>query len=376
LLNRSDLKKVIIIGGGLSGLLTGLQLAKAGIEVELFEKKKYPFHRVCGEYISLETQSFLKSLSCYPEKFDPPTIKRLQLTSINGKSVTLPLDMGGFGISRYTFDYFLVEKAMSEGVAIHEGCEVESINFEGDRFGLQAAGKNIAADLVIGSFGKRSKLDVQLKRSFIRKRSPYLGVKYHIQTDHPNDLIALHNFKGGYCGMSNVEDGKTNLCYLSHNDNLKKYQSIKEMEEQVLFRNPFLKSIFQNSTFLFKKPETINEISFETKQPVEDHILMTGDAAGMITPLCGNGMAMAIHASKIASELVIRFCKEENYERRQLEKDYTTAWNHQFASRLWTGRHVQRLFGDEWTSNLAVNMALYTKPIANFLISKTHGKPF
>ena len=230
--------------------------------------------------------------------------------------------------------------------------------------------------LLIWSLGKRSRLDVQLKRSFIRKRSPYLGVKYHIQTDHPDDLIALHNFKNGYCGISNVEDGKSNLCYLSHNDNLKKFHSIKEMEEHVLFRNPFLKSIFKNATFLFEKPETINEISFETKQPVEDHILMTGDAAGMITPLCGNGMAMAIHASKIVSELSIKFCKEESYERMQLEGDYTKAWNHQFAQRLWTGRQVQRLFGDEWTSNLAVNMALYTKPIANFLISKTHGKPF
>jgi menaquinone-9 beta-reductase len=173
-----------------------------------------------------------------------------------------------------------------------------------------------------------------------------------------------------------VEDGKTNLCYLSHNDNLKKYHSIKEMEEQVLFRNPFLKSIFQNSDFLFEKPETINEISFETKQPVEDHILMAGDAAGMITPLCGNGMAMAIHASKIVSGLTIKFCLGEKYSRAQLEEDYTRSWTNQFAQRLWTGRQIQNLFGSEWTSNLAVNLALHAKPIANFLIGKTHGREF
>lgn len=203
-----------------------------------------------------------------------------------------------------------------------------------------------------------------------------MGVKYHVLTKHPQDLIALHNFKGGYCGISNVEDGKTNLCYLSHNDNLKRYRSIKEMEEQVLFRNPFLKSIFQNSDFLFERPETINEISFETKLPVEDHILMAGDAAGMITPLCGNGMAIAIHASKILSELVIRYCKEDNYLRHHLENDYSRAWQNQFGQRLWTGRQIQRLFGNEWTSNLAVNLALKAKPVANFLISKTHGREF
>lgn len=370
------MKKVIIIGGGLSGLITSLQLVRAGIAVEVFEKKSYPFHRVCGEYISLETQSFLKSLSAYPDKFNPPQINRFQLTSVNGKSVTLPLDLGGFGISRYSFDQFLFERATSEGVIFHQNTEVEQVNFVEDHFELLLSGKIFKADVVVGSFGKRSKLDVQLKRSFIKKRSPYLGVKYHIRTEHPQDLIALHNFKGGYCGISNVEDGRTNLCYLSHNDNLKKHRSIKDMEEQVLFRNPFLKSIFENSTFLFEKPETINEISFETKMPVVAHILMAGDAAGMITPLCGNGMAMAIHASKILSALVIRFCKDQNYERAHLEDDYKRAWVNQFGQRLWTGRQIQRLFGSEWTSNLAVNLALYAKPVANFLISKTHGKVF
>lgn len=376
ILRVTQLKKVIIIGGGLSGLITSLQLIRAGVGVEVFEKKSYPFHRVCGEYISLETISFLKSLSIYPEKFNPPQIKRLQLTSVNGKSVTLPLDLGGFGISRFSFDQFLFERAAQEGVIFHQNTEVDQVRFKEDNFELQAAGRIINADVVVGSCGKRSKLDVQLKRSFIKKRSPYLGVKYHIRTEHPQDLIALHNFKGGYCGISNVEDGKTNLCYLSHNDNLKKHRSIKEMEEQVLFRNPFLKSIFQNSNFLFERPETINEISFETKLPVEGHMLMAGDAAGMITPLCGNGMAIAIHASKILSELVIRFCKEENYERAHLENDYSRAWQNQFGQRLWAGRQIQRLFGSEWTSNLAVNLALKAKPVANFLISKTHGREF
>ncbi|HZX74490.1 MAG TPA: FAD-dependent oxidoreductase, partial [Cyclobacteriaceae bacterium] len=139
---------------------------------------------------------------------------------------------------------------------------------------------------------------------------------------------------------------------------------------------PFIKSTFENSEFLLEKPEVINEISFETKAPVENHILMAGDAAGMITPLCGNGMAMAIHASKLVSELVIKFCKEEKYLRSQLENDYAEIWKKQFASRLWSGRQIQRLFGDEWTSNLAVNLATYSKPVARFLVSKTHGKPF
>ena len=53
------------------------------------------------------------------------------------------------------------------------------------------------------------------------------------------------------------------------------------------------------------------------------HILMTGDAAGMITPLCGNGMAMAIHSAKIVSDLIIKHTRQEKFSRGQLEQQYT-----------------------------------------------------
>jgi flavin-dependent dehydrogenase len=318
---------------------------------------------------------YLRSLGLYPEKFIPPQISRFQLTSVNGKAAELPLGLGGFGISRYTFDEFLYQKAKSNGVQFLLNSEAESIFFADNNFEIKTSQHLLHADVVIGAFGKRSRLDVKLNRDFISKRSPYVAVKYHIRTDHSLNLISLHNFQDGYCGISNIEDSKSCLCYLTHRNNLKEFGSIKMMEENVLFKNPFLKSIFSNSDFLFEKPETINEISFSTKEPVEDHILMCGDAAGMITPLCGNGMAMAIHSAKIASELVKDFCKEK-ISRQELETKYSQRWNSQFAKRLWAGRQIQRLFGSVRASDLAVNIAQHVRPLANFLISKTHGHPF
>ena len=47
-----------IVGGGLAGLSLSIQMAKAGYKVILFEKEQYPFHRVCGEYISLGVMGF------------------------------------------------------------------------------------------------------------------------------------------------------------------------------------------------------------------------------------------------------------------------------------------------------------------------------
>jgi flavin-dependent dehydrogenase len=370
------LKKIIIIGGGLSGLVTACNLINAGIACLVIEKRKFPFHRVCGEYVSNEAVPFLRSLGLYPEIFEPPQITRFTLSAINGKSKTLPLDLGGFGISRFTFDHFIYEEALKRGVEFQLNSEVESVSFHDNVFTVKTSSNTLEADVVIGAFGKRSRLDINMNREFTQKRSPYVGIKYHVKAEFPSDLIALHNFPGGYCGVSNIEQGKANICYLARRDGLKRYKNIGQFQEAVLFQNPHLKSLFAESQFLFTAPETINEISFETKSPVENHILMAGDAAGMIAPLCGNGMAMAIHTAKLVSECVTRYCSARVSRREKLEQEYRDAWQQHFAARLWRGRQVQRLFGQNWASSFAVNLMTYSRPIARQIIRSTHGPEF
>jgi flavin-dependent dehydrogenase len=369
-------KKIIIAGGGLAGLIAAIRLARKGYDCTLIEKKTYPFHRVCGEYISNETVDFLKRENLYPQEFNPPQITQLQLSSVTGKSTITPLGLGGFGISRFTFDNHLFTVGQKAGVNFLLNTEIESIHRD-QNFIVNTAEKNFSAEIVIGAFGKRSRLDVQLSRDFIKKRSPYIGVKYHAKTDHPDAIIALHNFQGGYCGVSNVEDGKTNICYLSHRNMLKRFGGIEALEKNVLFENPKLKKIFNEANFTFSKPEVINEISFETKEPVFNHILMAGDAAGMIAPLCGNGMAMAIHSAKILSDLIIEHGNDKDFSHQKLEQVYIALWRKAFSKRLWIGRQIQnKLFGTEWGSALGVNLALHSTFVSNTLIKLTHGKVF
>jgi flavin-dependent dehydrogenase len=367
-------KIVCVIGGGLAGLVSSILLAKRGRKVCLIEKKTYPFHRVCGEYISNEVFDFLKREELYPDFLQMPAISRLEYSDTKGRSVTIPLDLGGFGISRYVLDAWLVQKAQEAGVDVKTGLQVNEVNFDGnaDRFWLTLSDQSrLQADTVIGAFGKRSKLDKVLKRPFIQRRSPYVGVKYHINADFARDTVALHNFKGGYCGLNAIEEGKVNLCYLGHRDQLRDCGSIEEMERQILWGNPILKRIFRESEFLFEKPEVINEINFESKKPVENHILMVGDAAGMITPLCGNGMAMAIHSGKMAAEAILA-----GTTRAETESVYSRSWNAELRQRLWVGRNIQRLFGATGASVFTRVLIQGLPFLARQIIKHTHGRPF
>ena len=378
---------VAIIGGGLGGLTLGIQCARAGYKTILFEKEQYPFHRVCGEYISLESWNFLEDLGLPLSDMNLPVIKRLLVSSPNGNTLQHSLGLGGFGISRYTIDNELANIARAAGVHLVDGIKVTDVSFDGEHFAIKSTSRpgrmqlgNISARMVTGSFGKRSNLDVKWHRPFVQhkpnKLNNYIGVKYHIRTNHPADLIALHNFNDGYCGISKIEDNKYCLCYLTTADNLKKNDnSIARMEAKVLCKNPYLSEIFANADFIMNEPVVISQISFEKKSLVEDHVLMVGDAAGMITPLCGNGMSMALHAGKLAFGEMQHFLGNGT-SRAEMETRYRAEWKKHFAGRLRIGRFIQGFFGDPVLSNLLISSVKPFPRVAGWLIRQTHGEPF
>src|ERR1700754_3075057 len=109
---------VIVVGGGLAGLFNAILLNRAGLQVTVIEKKTYPMHRVCGEYISNEVIPFLSKLDIDLEPLQVAWINRLEVTAVSGTKLSQKLDLGGFGLSRYTFDNLLYQKAVAEGVNV------------------------------------------------------------------------------------------------------------------------------------------------------------------------------------------------------------------------------------------------------------------
>ena len=367
-------KEVIIVGGGLAGLVSAIHLSKLGIHVTVIEKNEYPKHKVCGEYISNEVLPYLSFLGIDPLNFGAKKITKFAISTVDSKLIKTTLPLGGFGISRYTLDHLLAEKAIENGVKISKDAVVD-ISFQNDEFSVfTKTQKKYISKVVIGAYGKRSAIDVHLKRAFIKNDSPYLAVKTHVKGNFPDDLVALHNFKGGYCGVSKVENNHINLCYITNYKAFKKYKNIDDFQQKVLYNNTHLKEIFENSISIFEKPLTISQVSFLSKNPVDNHIIMCGDTAGMIHPLCGNGMSMAIHGAKIASELIIDFF-DNKMSRHVLEKKYEKKWNEEFKSRLKTGHFIAKLFRMQAFSELMLYGLQSFPSLLPKIIKQTHGKP-
>ena len=368
---------VVIVGAGLAGLTAALELSRSGFEVALIEKTPFPKHKVCGEYISNEVRPYLESFGI--NLSDSDEITQLSYSTLRGTAVAAELPLGGFGISRHALDHRLWERCLAAGISctIDKVLAIEHSTDENGRLiGAVQLAENepMQGRVVLAAYGKRSALDKRLSRPFASLKSPWVALKEHYRSDSfESGKVELHSFKGGYCGLSKTETGAVNLCFLIHQDRLKQ-GATREAVHQVLGENPKLKAFLNTATPLFDRPLSIAQISFGTKSCVQDHILFLGDSAGLIHPLCGNGMAMAIHAAKECCHLVASHLQHK-LDRIQMEKKYKTVWQKHFRRRMLAGRYIQSLIQKERLSE-AIVPVLHRHPAwTQQLIRLTHGEP-
>jgi flavin-dependent dehydrogenase len=370
----TDEKKIYdcaVIGGGLAGLCLSIQLSRLGRSVIVFEKNKYPFHKVCGEYVSNEIAGFLLRLGLRLDEWDLPQISHLGISSEEGFMLNSTLDLGGFGISRYKLDAELQKLALESGVKILEGTKVTDVS-AGNVFTNKG---RFQCRVAVGAFGKSNPLFAG-NAPGTNADDNYVGVKYHVLTDFPSGRIELHNFRRGYCGISRIEDNRYCLCYISHASNLaRSNNSIEEMEQKVLSRNPHLKKILSGAQVLFEKPLTISNIRFSAKKTSDDNLIYLGDAAGCISPLTGNGMSMSGYASVLLAGLLERHFTGD-LSRQEATEAYRSSWESTFSSRIRRGRQLQTLFGKPYLSDIALRMLNPLGKIKNRIIASTHGVPF
>ncbi len=373
---------VAVIGGGLSGLATAIQMTDLGKSVILFEKKQYPFHRVCGEYISMESWGFLNRLGLNLDDENLPVISKLNISSPSGKLLSHHLDLGGFGISRYKLDNMLAQLAKMKGVEMQTGTSVSGVEYIEDLWEVSVGSQSYQSRTAIGTFGKRSNIDTQQSRAHTHRRKQkksltnYIAVKYHVKADLPSDVIELHNFDQGYCGISKVEDDRYCMCYLTTAKNLEKSgNDIDQMEKNILAKNPYLKAYFSDFERLYDKPLSIAQIDFSNKQVMENNLLMVGDAAGLITPLCGNGMSMALRGSTIITPLLESYLRG-SMSLLEMQDSYQKEWKNEFSKRLTAGRIFQSLFGSTVMTEGVIAILRRSPRLMSKLVSLTHGEVF
>ena len=102
--------ETVIVGGGPAGSATACGLAALGRDVVLIERTAKPHHKVCGEFLSVETQTQLQRLGVDPSSLGAVPVEQVAVYS-SSRSVTSALPFRALSLSRYRLDDALLQCA-------------------------------------------------------------------------------------------------------------------------------------------------------------------------------------------------------------------------------------------------------------------------
>lgn len=365
----------IVVGGGLAGSATAAHLARRGHAVLLLERARFPQHRLCGEFLSGEVQGLFDRLGVLEDvrRAGAAEIRRSRLTAPSGASFDLPLPTPALGLSRYALDPLLFAHAARLGADTRDGTPVRRIEPDGSGFAVATDGETFRARHVVGAWGKRSGLDGSMGRSFVRQTTPWLGFKAHFEGDDLGDWIELHAFDGGYVGMSRVEGGRTNVCWIASQAALDAAGgSPTAMLDGPMRRNPHLAARLDRLRRVSNRFEAVAQVTFALKGTDADGVTMLGDTAGMIAPIAGDGMAMALHAADLAAPLLDGYLAGR-FTREDLHRAYAVRWRQRFGRRLRLGRMLHTLYVRPVVADAALRTVHVVPAVGRWIARNTRG---
>jgi flavin-dependent dehydrogenase len=381
---------VAIIGAGPAGSTLAALLARRGIAVALIDRDTFPRDKLCGEFLSYDALPVLDALGVtIPQA---PYIDRCRVVARH-RTYEFDLPHAARGVSRMLLDDLLFRTAVAAGATPMSGMVANELTTGGEvalasspaveapsrrRGGggdaaSTAAGTaaRLRARVVVGAWGRWGRFDTQLARSFVRDRAHRnFGFKRHYRGATSANVIELHSFRRGYLGVAAVEDGVTNICGLVHASRLAHHKGRWEsFVDEIRADEPTLEAMYARYTpaqegFLSSEP-----VIFRARSAVENGIFMVGDASGIVDPLTGNGMAMAIQSALVAAPFIVDALGQD---RARAENAYRQRHHELFAKRIHWSRRAAFLLSRPALLNAA--LAAVRGPAAGaFLVRHTRA---
>jgi flavin-dependent dehydrogenase len=308
-----------VIGGGLAGAMTALRLAQAGREAVLMEKERAAQHKVCGEFLSEEAVAYLRGAGVEPLRLGAERLRRLRLTA-GERVVETALPFMALSLSRRVLDEALLMRAAEAGCVLRRGDAVERLARDGDGWRAELAdGERVRAASVFLATGKH---DLRgWSRGARIEQSDFVGFKLHWrlnaeQTDALRGAMELFLFRGGYGGISLVEDGAANLCMAVRRAELKKAGGWTGLLKRICERNGRLRVRLAGAEQMWERPLAVGWIPYGYVAREADGVWRVGDQAAVIPSFTGDGMAIALHSGALAAEMYLAGAHAEEYQQR------------------------------------------------------------
>jgi flavin-dependent dehydrogenase len=372
---------VAILGGGLAGSSLAAILSRQGWRVALIERRRLPQHKVCGEFLSPESQGILRRmrLSDTVAALRPAPMDRALLTAPTGVSLGVGLPGIAWGVSRFALDAALHEAAAQAGAAVHTGTTVLDVAHHTEgcavavRHGQEHA--TLHARVAIGACGRHppAALRTAAEEQSARQQPRHIGIKCHYRGIRMPPRVELYLFPGGYVGVNPVEDGRVNVCLLATYQALTAAGgTVAGLLGAIRHWNPALQRRLEAGQSIPDSQATVAAVNTARPMIPWDGIARLGDSATMIPPLCGDGMAMALRSAEICAPLAHAYLNGRS-TLAAWEQQYRQHWHSEFDHIVSVGRALQACLIRPGLAESALVLGNLLPALARQVVHHTRG---
>jgi flavin-dependent dehydrogenase len=333
---------VVIAGGGPAGAVAALVLCRAGARVAIFDRARFPRHKLCGDTVNPGTLAILQRLGV-AEAAGAHAISGMVVTGAHGVRIEgrYPKGITGRAVLRRDFDHALLMAASAAGARIEEDALVRGpASTDGSIDGLLVSSRAGAAHrvqgrVVIAADGRHSRVARSLHLAWHPPAPRRWAVGAYFQ-----DVCGLtacgemHIRQDQYIGVAPLPGALTNACVVT--GERAALRNPPQLLLTTLRAEPALRERFADAR-LADRPVVLGPLAVDCIRGGVPGLLLAGDAAGFIDPMTGDGLHFAIRGAELAAIEALR----------ALEKGPLEAHSRLLAAR-------RREFGAKWRFNRAM----------------------
>lgn len=300
--------ETVVIGAGPAGSATACGLAALGRDVLLIERSAAPHHKVCGEFLSVETQLLSRRLGVDPSALGAAEIDEVVLHSVD-RSVRAALPFRALSLSRYRLDDALLQSALRRGARLKRSVSVRQVMPNGSGWNVLCDNGEVVRcrNLVLatGKLGLRG-IDDERDRSLV-------GLKMHLRPSPAarralDGRVELFFLNDTYVGLEMIEDGVTNLCLVLPATTVRKLESgWLGLHDHLTAALPALAARLAGAEPLWDKPKgVVCPVGGHLHRETHAAVYRVGDRLAHIPPFTGDGLAIALGSAALAVEHIRR----------------------------------------------------------------------
>lgn len=348
----------VIVGGGPAGAAAAIHLTAAGARVLLAEQQKFPRAKLCGEFVSPECLGHFARLGVLQEMemAGGARVAETIFYAPSGRGLAVPSEWFGagpaaLGLSRAEMDARLLARAREVGVEVLEESAPSGVVFEGGRvrgvrLNVAGVGERVCrAHVTLDATGRQRALTRRAERELGRENSarthpPLVAFKAHLEGARgAESACEIYFYPGGYGGLSPVEGGLSNLCFIARARDVR----ARGGDAERVMREVLMKNSRAADTLAAARPRSewlaVALERFGRHEPAPfDGLLAVGDAAAFIDPFTGSGMLMALESGALAAEAVAdglpALRRGDAGAHRALSRAYAETYAARFDARL------------------------------------------